>query len=152
MTQILITNNGVHSPEKWAMMSAQNIFNIQSTVQEDKLIEAQKFQILLAEQLQTHYNDAQIEERTALTNDAEHVLKAFAVSSYVEKMLQAVISIAKGTLWEAHFAITSVQNAVREVLQDHLFTVHHIERLSHADKNPTCPHATQYKAFFHHSS
>ena len=152
MTQILITNNGVHSPEKWAMITAQSVFDIQSTVQEDRLIEAQKFQILLAEQLQTHHSAAQIEERTALANDAEHILKAFNVSSYVEKMLQAVISVAKGTLWEAHFAMTAVQNAVREVSQDHLFTVHHIERLSHADKNPTCPHATQYKAFFHHSS
>ena len=47
--QVLITNNGTHSPEKWAVATAEHICPIDaSAMSDDRLLAAKKLQVAIA--------------------------------------------------------------------------------------------------------
>lgn len=148
MARILVTNGGSHPPEKWAMTTAEQVFDIGSSVAGDRLIQAQKLQLAIAEALMPHYSQAQDDETSRLAEDAKNVLSSHSVDAYLDAAMKDVVGAAKGTMWESHFADPDVQAAAREVIGSNFTTAMHVERLWHADRNPDCEFAQSYRAQF----
>lgn len=150
MARILITDNGPHSAEKWAMTSAEELFPMQdAALTGDHLIAAQRFQLDLAELLQDHHGNVQGGEKASLENNEDHCDCAIEIDHHVTDALAAVVEKSKGTVWEAHFAKPEVQQAVVKVLNNHFQTSAHIERLWHADTHGDNGIAQKYKKSFH---
>lgn len=148
MARILITNNGTHSAEKWAMTSAEMIFPLDdSHLVGEGLIAAQKFQTSLAELLSGHHKAVIDEEQSSLHANAEHFATPRDGSHFLDHALSDIVEAAAGTPWEKHFAHLEVQEAVRGVLQNHVDTMQHVERLWHAAHNKS-EHGDAYTAAF----
>jgi hypothetical protein len=136
MSRILITNGGPHPPEKWAMTTAERIFDIGSTITGDRLLQAQKFQIAIAEVLLPHHDKIQTTERQKLSDNTKNILAPYKVTSYLDAIMKDIKRIAKGTPWQKHFATPAVVAAVRNVIAGDIATELHVERLWHADHHP----------------
>lgn len=146
MTRILVTNNGPHPAEKWAMATAQAIFDTSALVSGDHSIAAQKFQLSIAEALQPHHQQLQTDEQTKLVADADYINSPLAADDYADKVMADVVSLSKGSPWEVHFANGDVQREAKKVIANHFMTSQHVERLWHADRNPKNKAAQTYKA------
>jgi hypothetical protein len=148
MTRILVTNGGPHPPEKWAMTTAEMIFDIGSAVVGNRLIQAQKFQLVIAEILVPHHGKVQNNERSKLNEDVENILTPFNSEKYLDGIMKDIINAAKGTPWQEHFAQPEVQAAARAVIASHIVTAQHVERLWHADHHPDLPASQSYSDMF----
>lgn len=146
MTRILITNHGPHPAEKWAMATAQAIFDTSALVSGDHSIAAQKFQLSIAEALQPHHQQLQADEQASLAADPNYINTPHDASEYVDGVMSDVVALAKGSPWEKHFANPGVVFEAKKVIADHFMTSQHIERLWHADRNPSSVPAQQYKS------
>ena len=150
MTRILVTDNGPHPPEKWAMSTAEMIVDIDPTHMDGpRLMQAQKLQLAVAEVLVSHHAMVQSDEKSNIAANVEHIAGPHDVEQYLDKAVDDIARTARGTPWEAHYAEPEVQSAVKQTLRSHFGTAQHIERLWHADRNPSCDVAQQYKASFH---
>lgn len=148
--KILKTDNGLHSPEKWAVATAETIFDISEIKLDDnKLIPAKKLQALIAEVLVPHHNKVQTTERENLRADRSHVLTPYSAKNYVDDAINEIIALSINSPWQIHFSKSDVQAAVKQVITEHMITSQHIERLWHADQNPDNEIAQQYKLRFH---
>ncbi len=147
MAKIIITNNttGNHPPEKWAVATAEEIFDTSSMVAGDRTILAQKFQLAIAEALAPHHTKLQDNEKTRLKDDVSYIHSMHDASEYLDDVVKDITKAAKGTPWEAHFAKPDVQDAIKNVVYTHMASSMHVERLCHADKNPACAVSKSYK-------
>jgi hypothetical protein len=135
---VLTTDNGTHSPEKWAMATAGMIFPYDPATVGEHLIAAQKLQLAIAEALVPHHEDVQTAERDQLEADAAACYEAGqSIDHHLDPAIEKVMAAAEGTPWEEHFAKPEVQDAVRQVLGSHFATAQHIERAHHAETNPS---------------
>ena len=148
MTRILVTNGGAHPPEKWAMTTAEQLFDIGTGVAGDRLIQAQKFQLTIAEILMPHHEKVQTAERSKLAADASYLDAPFDGDNYADDVVKDVVNAAKNTPWQAHFSDSGVQAAARHVIVDHFHTSQHAERLWFADRHPDSEAAQIFKAKF----
>jgi hypothetical protein len=147
MSRVLITNDGPHPPETWAMTTAEQIFDI-SAMAGDRLIQAQKFQLSIAEILMPHHETVQATERDKLGQGIHHLLDGHDVEDYLDTIMKDILVLARGTPWEAHFARPDVQNAARQMIANHIISSQHVERMWHADRHPGSEIAQTYKAQF----
>lgn len=147
----LITNNGTHSPEKWAVATAEHICPIdESAMSADRLLAAKKLQVAIAEALIPHHTKVQHHEKGALKEKGdEHFDTPCDPSIHLDEAMAAIIAAAKGTPWEAHYARADVQAAIRQEVGNHFATAMDIERQHHADKHPHHKKAQSYKAMRH---
>jgi len=145
MSRVMITNDGPHPPEKWAMTTAELIFDI-GAMAGDRLIDAQKFQLSIAEILMPHHEAVQTTERGKLSQSIDHLLSPHEVESHVDKIIRDIVALAKGTPWQAHFARPDVQEAARLMVANHVITSQQVERLWHADQNPDSEVSQAYRA------
>lgn len=147
MPMILQTDNGTHSPEKWALVTAKTIFDLSATsLKGEDILKAEKLRLMIADALMPHHSNTQTKEKHRLTTNAKNILEDFDVSEHIDEAMSDILSAAKGTPWEEHFNNEDVQKAVINVLGSHFTTAQHIERLWHSDKNPKCKFAAAYKA------
>lgn len=150
VSKILITNNigaGNHPADKWAMATAETIAEA-SQLDGDRLLEAQKLQLKIAEILKDHHAQAQSDEQAALAADPAHVHTSFldVLKVDIANVVAAIVEAAKGSLWEAHFAQPGMQEYIKQIVENHFASSMHVERLAHTDRNPDCPHAQAYRA------
>lgn len=148
MTRILVTNGGAHPPEKWAMTTAEQIFDIGTGVAGDRLIQAQKFQLTIAEILLPHHEKVQSTERTKLSDDASYLITPLSGAAYADDVIKDIVTAAKNTPWQSHFASPEVQAAAREVITQHFHTSQSAERQWFADRHPESEAAQAFKAAF----
>ena len=148
MARILTTNGGPHPPEKWAMTTAEQVFDISSSVAGDRLIQAQKMQLAIAEAVMPHHEKVQKDQVSSLLADVANILSPFAIEQYLDQVIKDIVAIAQGTIWQSHFAKPEVQAAAREVIASNFQAAQHIERMWHADRNPDCKVSQSYKAKF----
>lgn len=128
-TNILITNGGPHSPEKWALATAASIMPINPDMDGERLLAAQKLQTTVAEALVAHHADAQSHERAMLEAKGDaRLAEEIEVEDRVAEALKGVRDAAKGTFWEAHVLSADAQAEMDKVLTSHFATVHQIER------------------------
>lgn len=147
--RILASDGGAHTPEKWALFTAEAIFNLDDMTNvgpwASRLMEARQVQLKIALALETHHATQQDGERAALTKTPDDCL-ASGHDTDTDFALAAVLNAIKGSSWEAHYAKPEVQAEVRFVLGCDFATVKHIERLYFADRNPAHAGAQAYAA------
>lgn len=148
MARVLITNGGSHTPDNWAIATAEQIVQIDPQIVGDRLLAAEKLKLTIAEALAPHHAKVQADERNKLNEDASHILSPHDATDYIDQVLKDVVLAAKGTPWQSHYTQADVQAAVRDVLVSHLQTSQHVERLWHADNNPNCEISQSYKQIF----
>jgi hypothetical protein len=138
MTQILITQHGNHSPEKWAVATAQMIFPVyESDLSGEKLLEAKRKELELIELLTKHHAWHQNDEKAKLVENPEHVLSP--LSHDPSSITSKIVEMMHGTSWQEHFTHPDVQQAVADTLKSHTMTNRYTERSWHADRNhKTC--------------
>ncbi len=150
MAMFLVTNNGTHPPEKWAMLIAETIFDLSETsMSGESLLKAQKMRVLIAECLVPHCTNTQNHEKDNLVKAKEHALSPHEVDIYVNNAMNDIVAASKATPWENHFANVDVQHAAKFIIKQNFITIQHIERLWFADKNQGNVAAQTYKAKFH---
>ena len=141
---ILITNGGVHPADKWAAHTAAQIADL---IQVDEASESPeagaarrakpRFELDLADALESHHRGIQESERAALVSGgAERLDAPLAVKTDdLDEAVSAVEEAAEGTPFEAHFTDPQVQDVVRQIVGTHFATVMSIERSWHADRS-----------------
>jgi hypothetical protein len=148
MSRILITNNGTHSADKWAVTSAEMIFPLEDTVMVgERLIAAQKLQTKFAEVLSPHHEVVISDEKTNM-QDSQHFTTPIDASHHVDHAVDEIVAASVGSPWEDHFAKPEVQAAIHDVVQNHMESAQHVERLWHAAHNQS-EEGDQYMARFH---
>ena len=143
--RIMVTNGGPHPPEKWALASAEDIFNIDPEMSGARLIEAQKLQVAIAEALVGHHCTVQDNEKSRLQENIHYIHSPHDPSEYLDHVMNDVLAVLKGSPWQKHFAKKNVREAMREVIANHFMAAQHIERSWHADRNPQCEISQAYK-------
>src|ERR1044072_6450315 len=103
MARILSTNGGPRPPETWAMATAEQVFDIGSTVAGDRLIQAQNLQPAIAEALMPHHTKNQDDLRAKLSEDSKNIFVAPDIDDQVDAVMKDILHVAKGTPWQAHF-------------------------------------------------
>lgn len=145
MVKILKTDNGPHSAEKWAVASAETIFDVSTVTDDTRLIQAKELQTAIAKLLVPHHAKVQFHEKTNLRANAEHMRKPLNVEGYLQNIIDGIVVAAKDTPWQIHFSSPAVQDAIKDMVAQHLIAAQHIERLWHADHNPDCTISQAYK-------
>jgi hypothetical protein len=145
--RILITDGGPHPADKWAVVTAEHIFQIGPGVTGDKMLAAKKFQITIAEILMPHHQGVQDDAQVSLKADAvAHMATAYDPLAKAQAACAAIVSAAAATPWAEHFAKPEVQQAVIQEIGNHFATAEHIERSWHADRNPDTDAAKAFRA------
>ena len=132
--RILATNGGPHPPEKWAMHTAEEIFDATKITDAARTIEARAVQLKIAQALQPHYEAAQKVEQDKLALLADSHL-AMEHDGAPPEALDAAMAATKGSPWEAQYARPDVQADAMRTLQHHFITAQNIERLWWCDRN-----------------
>lgn len=140
-TGILTTNGGPHPADKWAAVSAAHIVSMIKIDQNSTSPAATaarralpRFELELADALEPHHQMFQDTERKALSASNEHLGTPWVQHSEIDEQCAAVAKLASKTPFAAHFATPEVQAVVRDILQNHIASVQHIERKWHCDR------------------
>jgi hypothetical protein len=142
--QLLISDNGSHSPEKWAIATAKQIFPVDDAdFVGDLLLEARRKELELIELLAKHHGWHQKDEREKLLAKAEHIVSPLTADA--QEITSKVVALMLSSSWGPHFSKPEVQEAVRDVIKTHTITNRYTERSWHADKNPHNHHARKFK-------
>lgn len=150
---VLITNNGVHSAEKWADATAQMIFPVDANVEGERLLLARKTQVKVAEALEPHHSTAQSKERDKLNQDADSrmVVGLHDVHDDAQAAFNAVCDALKGTPWESKTQDPEWQTIVRNTIGQHMADIQHIERRQFSHGNPGNEKAKAYRMHYDHA-
>ena len=144
MTQVLISQHGNHSPEKWAVATAAMIFPIdESNLSGERLLEAKRKEMELIELLAKHHAWHQNDEKSKLNDDPSHLLNT--IESDAEAITSKVIELMHGSSFQDHFTDIDVQVAVRDLLRSHTITNRYTERSWFADGRRHCEFARRFK-------
>lgn len=134
---ILITDNGPHPPDKWAVATAEHIFPISPMIAKDRLMDAKKIQLAIAEALVSHHGDNIAAEQSALAaRGADRFGEPFTPEDATQKALETVVSVMANSPWKDKTLDPEWQGAVRSILASHFATAQQIERQWHAHRNP----------------
>lgn len=136
-TGIMITNDGPHSPAKWAVATAAQIVEIGTDATSTQAVEARKLELAIIGLLEEHHAAVQEGERgkiavlgTERALDAnEHVT--------VDDVVDDIVDASKGSIFEAHFAVVETQKYLADLIASHFATSMDIERKWHADRSRT---------------
>lgn len=142
--QIMITNGGPHSHEKWAIATAEQIIQIGASATGTQAMDARKLENKVIEILEGSHKSVQEDERDNLKDD-DHLLTEFDASDYIDEPLAQIVEASKGTPFEGHFAKVETQSYLRDLLGTHFRTSMHIERSWHVDRNSDHVHAEAFR-------
>lgn len=136
MAAVLTTDYGPHPAEKWAVTTAETIFQITPAVVGDRLLAAKRVQMTIAEALVSHHDKVQKVEHDGLTkNGDDHLAVDGDANTEADAALVDVLAAVKGSPWEDHFARVDTQAAAHAVLVNHFETAKHIHRSWYANPN-----------------
>lgn len=133
---VMITDGGPHPAEKWATVTAAQLFQIDQKLDGSRLLLAQRTQLAIAEALLPHHANAQSAERDALTQkgDARLAEPHDPIPAAIDA-LDAVVACMRGTPWEEKTADPEWKAAAGSVLASHFATSADIERQWHVSRN-----------------
>ena len=132
--RFLVTNGGPHSPETWAVATAESIFVIGPDVEGARLFQAKRLQMQIAEVLVTHHKTIQDAERAALQGDKAarigiaYEADAAEAKAEADQIIAAMQDVLKGTPWEEQYKNPDVMQAAQTVIASHIMTLKDIER------------------------
>ena len=136
MVGIMVTNNGTHSPEKWAATSSNQIINIAADAAGEQALEGRRLELKLLDILEKHHSVVQSEEKRGLEKfGVDRYEHSINVWDHVNEAFDEILAASKGTQFESHFMKEEVQEHVKEVLRKDFTTEVEIERAWHKNKN-----------------
>lgn len=148
-SKILITNNtdGNHSADAYAMAAAETLADI-ADLNGAKALEGQKLLVRFADVLTKYFVNVQDIEQSRLADDPKYIHTDVwhEVNIDVDRVTKEIIKAAMGTPWEDHYQQAAVKDVVRGELKQLFCTSMHVDRMIHANRNPSCEHARAYKA------
>lgn len=131
MARVLVTNEGSHPPEKWAVVTAETIFPLEGIdgANGDRMMLARKTQLAIIEALLPIYTAVQDGEWDELVADpAKKLTEAYNVEVPLSQAVEAVQAVVATTPWAGHFAEPLVVEAIRAEVGSHIATVIKVER------------------------
>lgn len=149
---IAIVSQGNHTPDKWALTTAQIIFDLDGSLAGSRLLQARGIQNQIAVILSDYYDDLIDQERGDLEAFFDHCDAPYNVHCAAMTATFDIRALLVGTPWEDKAADPEWVGDVARTIQTHLETAIHVERLLFADLNPTNPSAVAYRARFHGAS
>jgi hypothetical protein len=144
---ILTTDNGTHTPEKWAANAASRIVSISPSASQEHQIAAQRLTFQIAEILLKHHEDAHGEITNTLISNADAAFENVThdPGQRAKNAADQVIAAAKGTAWEEAFNKPEIAGPLHQIIGQSLVDLTHVERLHFSDKNPGHVAAAAYK-------
>lgn len=149
---VMATDGGPHAPDKWAVVTAEHIVDIDPMLQQrdsGRYMAARRLQIAVAGALVPHHAKVQRHEQDHLKRSAERFSAELDASEHLDDAIAAIQAAARGTLWEAHFQDPAVVDAMCFELHRHFATSMDIERQWHARRNKDLPEGQKYLAAVH---
>lgn len=135
--RLLITNGGSHTPEKWAVATAEVIFDINLQMDGDRLLQAKKLQVAIAEALMSHHSGVQEREKSAPRLEQSNEDNITESLSEAEEAYADIKKAALGTPWEVHFDDPDRAAAIKSTVASHFMTAKNIERQYYCKRNPS---------------
>jgi hypothetical protein len=134
--EVLVTNGGPHPPDKWAALSASKIsdlIQIDELSDSDAAVLARKakprFSVGVADALETSFYNVMADERAKVNSGAVSTrLDPFAVDSYLDASVTAVVNASAGTPFSDHFALSDVQSVVRNIIKQNFIEAANVQR------------------------
>lgn len=115
---VLVTNGGEHSPKQWAYGTASRLVNVDSSVIDDRFIEAEEMRLAVTKVLMKHHADVQDSEHAALAANADaHLQTDIDAQGHVDAAMADILEAAKGTRWETQFSDPETQPQIRQLLE-----------------------------------
>lgn len=149
MPGLMVTDGGPHPADKWAVMTGEHIFPIDPKADSERLIDARKVQMKIIEALLPHHHANMEAERGNLkTKGDAHLTAPYAPEDAAKAALAEIVSILKGTPWEAKTIDPDWLRIVEGELATHFATAQNIERQWHCHRSKT-PAAKQWLAVHH---
>ena len=143
---VMKTNFGPHPASKWADTTADQIVTVDPSASEDQLQAGNVLRDKLVDVLEKHHALVQKHERDELADDDERVATELKPEDYhVAEAVAAVIAVAAGTAFAAHFAKPEIVDYLHRLLTQHFQTSMDVERSWHADRNPDADVAQAYR-------
>jgi len=134
---VMITDGGPHPAEKWAVMTAQQIFPLSDGLKGDRHIQATKVQLAIMEALEPHHADHQTAEQDALgAAGDDHLDTAHNPGPRALLALETVKAIVLASPW-ADKVTPEWEDAIGGILASHFATSADIERQWFCHRNPS---------------
>lgn len=143
--RVLVTSDGPHPAADWARVTCEDLVPLDQLGSE-LVSSGMVLRGRLIEVLTEHYQAAQDEERTALRDHPDQFALELGNVLDFGHLFSELQAAATDTPWEGHVTGPEVIDAIRQVVTDHARHIRHVERLCHADQNPTEPKGQAYRA------
>ena len=135
MPGVLISDNGSHSADQWAVVTAEHIWPINPAIEKDRLMAARRIQNQIAEVLVGHFNAHIEREKTLLAEGAGRLEFAHDSTAAVNDAMTDICNILKGTPWEEKPQDPEWDRIMRGELDRQFNTAQHVERQWHCQRN-----------------
>lgn len=149
MARLMVSHNGPHSADDWAMATAEEIFQLEPSMTAGRMLEAKRFQLGIATLLSPMFGLVMEGERTNLSVNPDHCNLPHDVEDLAITAVSRIGDAGKGSSWAERLGSDEWKLNAMTAIRQHMMTAQHVERLWHADKNPENEAATAYKAKFH---
>ena len=132
---VLKTDGGAHSSEKLAIATTGQIIQIGADASGTDVLEARRLENQIIDYLEKYHASVQSYERDKLAKvGTKHLSSPLDPEDHdIDKIVDGVILLAKGSVFEEHFAKPEVRQWIRGVVCHWTSTAKHIERSWHAD-------------------
>jgi hypothetical protein len=135
--RLLITDNGKHPPEKWAMFTVEGLLEIDAN--SPNATAGLRLKADMVDVLSRSFDAVMVTERAALAGDsnARYAASLTPEIDSVDEAVDALIKCADGTPFETFYREPGKRDAVKGVVAHHFALAIDIERSTHADQNPS---------------
>lgn len=145
---ITLVSEGNHAPQQFADTTTDMILNT-GDLSGDRLLAAIDLKRHVSRYLTQIYDRVITREIDDLKAFPDHSDSDYDVGDVAESAVRAIHDFAKGTPWEELINGAEWSASAWLTIESHLATAIHVERLLHADREPTNKAAAAYKARFH---
>lgn len=137
MPGILVSSNGGHSADQWAVVVGEHIFPVSPAVEGDRLMAARRVQNAIVEALAPHFQAEITREQANLASSGSARLEAGYDSEGATDAAYASVCVClAGTPWEAKPEDPEWARIMKGELACQFNTVQNIERQWHCHRNP----------------
>lgn len=126
--RFLVTNNGVHPPEKWAEIITDDLMEISANAPDALLREANQFRQNLLAMFTEQVAKAQACEKEHCKHEKVDELLPYDTDDHVEETFGRLLEIAGTTSFATHFEQPHVVEHVRKVINQKLSSAMRVER------------------------
>lgn len=148
VARAMITHNGPHPPEDWAVVTAETVFPI-FELSGIRRVYGMDVQRKIIQALIGHYKGHTETELQSLAENPDHALTPHDHRDWLGGIVTDLRDAVKGTEWEHRWDDPDVLHAALLEIHHHLASNADVHRQWHADRNPDNEAAVRYKQSRH---